>query len=171
MDLVELVIGAKSGRREDFAELVARFQHRIFAQALGRSGDRGEAEEITQETFVRAWRKLDDLREPAAFAGWLGQIASRVAADRGRDLARRRELGEAAASPSIGDPAAEGDEGSPELWGAVDALPADQREAFLLVHLEGLSYREVADQLGVPVSTVEGRVYTAKKSLREKVKP
>src|SRR5690349_1701085 len=146
MGLVELVLEARSGRREAFSDLVGRFQHRIFAQALGLAGNRSDAEEITQETFVRAWGRIADLREPAAFAGWLGSIASRVAADRGRDRARQKTLGEAA-SPYIGGLSGEGDDETQELWAAVQALPPDQREAFLLVHLEGLSYRDAAEQL------------------------
>lgn len=163
---MELVLEAKSGGREAFGGLVERYQGRIYAQALGLTGDRTEAEEIAQETFVRACERIGELREPGAFAGWLGSIVTRLAADRQRARARAgRPLSEAGhhAAPA-GAPAL------PELWEALQELSPDYREAFLLVHLEDLSYREAAEQIGVPLSTVEGRVYKAKQFLREKVR-
>src|SRR5258705_5921584 len=155
MGLVELVVDARAGKREAFADLVGQFQRRVYAQALGLVGERGEAEEIAQETFVRAWRHLDDLRDPSAFAGWLGSIVSRIAVD------HRRRVRAASPVPESAAPTARRSEEHEELWRAVKELAPEQREAFLLVHLEELSYREVADQVGVPVSTVEGRVYLA----------
>jgi RNA polymerase sigma-70 factor (ECF subfamily) len=159
-------------RRAEFGDWVERYQGRLYAQALGLLGDPVEAEESTQEAFVRAYVHRDELREPGAFLGWIATILSRIAADRRRGRAREKQALWSAESKS-GSPFPDpllADEESRRLWQAVAGLPEDYRTAFLLVHLEGLSYREVAEQLGVPVSTIEGRMYKAKQSLRERLK-
>ena len=162
----------RQDRRVVFGDWVQRYQGRIYTQALGLLGDPVEAEECAQEAFVRAYVHLAELREPGAFLGWVASILSRVAADRGRGRAReKRAPGSAGIEKGTRSPdSLLADEESRRLWQAVSGLQEDYRTAFLLVHLEGLSYREVAEQLGVPVSTVEGRMYKAKLSLRERLK-
>ena len=154
-----------------FAVLVERFQRRVYAQVLGLLGHPGDAEEATQETFVKAYEYWNTLRDPAAFPGWIGKIASRVATDQMRSSARHRsniQTEKCAGLPPL-DPVETG-ERSIALWQAVRELQIDYRTAFLLVHLEGLTYGEVADQLGIPLSTVEGRMYKARQILREKLR-
>lgn len=162
----------RQDRRVEFGDWVHRYQGRVYTQALGLLGDPVEAEECAQEAFVRAYVHLGELREPGAFLGWVASILSRVAADRGRGRAReKRAPGGAEIEKGTRSPdSLLVDEESRRLWQAVSELQEDYRTAFLLVHLEGLSYREVAEQLGVPVSTVEGRMYKAKQSLRERLK-
>jgi RNA polymerase sigma-70 factor (ECF subfamily) len=166
------MVDGREDRKLEFGDWVHRYQGRIYAQALGLLGDPVEAEECAQEAFVRAYLHLDELREPGAFLGWVATILGRVAADRGRGRAReKRSRGNA--GPERGTRSADSllaDEESRRLWRAVAGLQEDYRTAFLLVHLEGLSYRDVALQLGVPVSTVEGRMYKAKQFLRERLK-
>lgn len=161
-----LVLEAQAGNREAFATLVERFQGRLYAQALGILADPTEAEEAAQETIVRAFERIRNLREPSAFSTWLGRITATVSADR----LRGRKPSAATDGPAApGRDPVEADEDSRALWRAVRELQPDYRTAFLLVHLEDLSYREVAEQLDVPLSTVEGRVYMAKKLLRERI--
>jgi len=166
------MVDERQDRRVEFGDWVQRYQGRIYIQALGLLGDPVEAEECAQEAFVRAYLHLEDLRDPAAFVGWVASILSRVAADRGRGRAKeKRAHGGSEREEGIRTPdSLLADEESRRLWQAVSGLQEDYRTAFLLVHLEGLSYREVAEQLGVPVSTVEGRMYKAKQSLRERLK-
>jgi len=163
---VELIAEAQTGHREAFAELINRHQGRAFAQALGQVGDPHEAEEIVQEALVRAWQHLGSLRDPDAFPGWLGSIVSRIATDHFRSRRHPKPF----CNSGVITPTSLDEEESQRLWEAVRDLQPDYRTAFLLVHLEGLSYRDVAEQLGVPVSTVEGRVYKAKQILRGKVR-
>lgn len=168
MDEVELILEARTGGRAAFASLVAQWQGRVFAQALGLLGNRAEAEEAAQEAFARAWMRFDDLRDPAAFPGWIGRIVSRVALD---VLRRRRTSPTPEDRPApVSENPVEAGETSLILWSAVRELTPEYREAFLLVHLEEVSYREAAEQIGVPVSTIEGRVYQAKRILRQKVR-
>jgi len=164
---VELAIEARAGHKESFGILVERYQGRLFAQALGLLGRSDEAEEVTQETFVRAWQHLDDLRDTSAFAGWLGRIVANIATDRRRRrLHQPLEAAEHEPAPTGTSP----DDRAANLWSTIQQLSPEYREAFLLVHLENLSYREAAAQIGVPVSTIEGRVYKAKQFLRGKMR-
>lgn len=132
--------------------LVAHFQTQL-------RGNRAEAEDIVQEAFCLAWVKRDTLRDTAAFRSWLHTIARNVMLGRMR---KRTEL----ASDNL-DPAA--DTASPErqldaartvdrLREALADLPEEQREAVLLVRLQGLKFREAAEVLGVPENTVKTRV-------------
>ena len=168
---IQLLKGTETNSNPMFAALVERFQRRVYAQVLGLLGHPGDAEEATQETFVKAYEHWSTLRDPAAFPGWIGKIASRVATDRIRSTVRHRSSAqvEEYAGPHPFDPV-ETDERATALWQAVRDLQIDYRTAFLLVHLEGLTYGEVADQLGVPLSTVEGRMYKARQILREKLR-
>src|SRR5438876_2086334 len=85
-----LVTRAQAGDRQAYGELVARFQNAVYAIALGRVHDATEAQELTQEVFVHAMRKLPQLRDARCFAGWLRQITVRMAINRltRRGLAR-----------------------------------------------------------------------------------
>src|SRR3954467_10381648 len=78
----ELVLRAQTGARVAFGELVRRFQGAVFAAALTKLRDAGEAQELAQEVFVHAMRKLPQLRDPRCFAGWLRRITTRMAINR-----------------------------------------------------------------------------------------
>ena len=78
-ELTRLVVRAQKGNREAFGELFVRFEKHVLAIALRRIGDYGEAQELTQDVFIQAMKKLDQLRVPEAFPGWLRSIAHRMA--------------------------------------------------------------------------------------------
>ena len=142
----------------------------VFAVALRALGDRGLAEEVTQQVFVKAWRAagvVDDSRE---LAPWLAAIARRTAID-----VRRRESLRAGAPLDVvapDDPAMvttpESVESMYETWEvreAVGELPDDEREVVRLQHFEGMTHGQIADQLGVAVGTVKSRSFRAHKRL------
>ena len=81
-EITVLVERAKTGDREAYGELVTRFQSSVYAMALSRVRDPLEAQELAQDVFVHAMRKLPQLREPRAFAGWLRKITARMAINR-----------------------------------------------------------------------------------------
>ena len=144
-------------------QLVRLHQAGVRAFAYGLLGDRALAEDIAQEAFLRAWRGLGKLRGDAAFATWLYTIARRVAMDEVRRPAMRTVPVEEVADladRSAGDPVLRGD-----LERALQALEPAQREAFLLVAVLGLSYREVGAMAGCPAGTVASRVFRARTRL------
>src|SRR6188508_3092078 len=108
-EVTELVRLAQTGDRVAFGELVERFQGAVYAMALTRVRDPGEAQELAQEVFVHAMRKLPQLRDPRCFAGWLRKITARMAINR---LTRRGPVG--CGDPALLDTVAGNVEGPPE---------------------------------------------------------
>jgi RNA polymerase sigma-70 factor (ECF subfamily) len=166
----ELVAHCLRGRREAFSELVLRHQQMVYSVARGMLGDPHGAEDLAQEAFLHAYQALPGYRAEGKFPAWLRTIVTRLCLNHRRD--RRREvawdhLEEHPASLTDG----------PERWleewerrgevrRAVDSLPPDYRAVIVLRYLEDLSYHEIAQHLGVPVSTIETRLHRAKKQLR-----
>lgn len=170
-DLAILVRRAQAGDREAFGELVEQFQRTVHAICLRRLGNPSEALELTQEVFLHVLRRLDQLREPERFAGWLRQVAVRMAINRGT----RRNL-----PPSVETSVLEGAgeqreapldelisrERAHRLWEALERLKPIDREALVAFYIHGHSLIEIADQLCVPVGTVKRRLHTARKRLK-----
>jgi RNA polymerase sigma-70 factor (ECF subfamily) len=154
-----------------FAGLVRQHARAVFGVVFRRVGDRVMAEDLSQETFLRAWRARDSFRgEPEAIRGWLCAIASNVARDHVRALRRRPREEEAAFIdiPSSGeDPAAyaEAADSLVRLREALAELPSNQREMFLLRERDGLSYKEIAGVLDCPIGTVMSGLARAREHL------
>ena len=170
-DLGLLVRQAQAGDRSAFGELVEQFQRTVHAICLRKLGNPSEALELTQEVFLHVLRRLDQLREPERFAGWLRQVAVRMAINR----ATRRSL-----PPSVETSVLEGagDQGEApidelisrerahRLWEALDRLKPIDRESLVSFYINGHSLIEIADELGVPIGTVKRRLHTARKRLK-----
>jgi RNA polymerase sigma-70 factor (ECF subfamily) len=159
-----LVRRVLDGDTAAFTTLVDRHAAACTRFATRMLGNREDAEDATQETFLRAYRSLARYEERQAFRTWLFQILI----NRCRTAAVRRERrhrmflvdDDAVASASV-RPAAEASDLRAELQRVVDALDPDQREAFLLKHVEQLSYDEMAAATGVGVSALKMRVKRA----------
>jgi RNA polymerase sigma-70 factor (ECF subfamily) len=140
----------------------------VYGVARRVVGSAALADEVVQETFVKAWRAAASFESGRDPAPWLATIAKRTAIDvvRREKSSRRRPLGDDdAATMGAVDPDLER---SDDVWAvrhAVDQLPPDERDVVLLQHLEGLSHEEVAATLGVPVGTVKSRSFRAHKRL------
>lgn len=163
MDEAALVRAARNGDREAFMRLVREHQAGVRAFAHGLLGDRVAAEDIAQETFLRAWRGLSAFRGESAFATWLYAIARRAALDEIRRPTLKTVPAEQATQQAdwrAGDPALRSD-----LERALQALATAQREAFLLVVVLGLSYQEAGGMTGCPAGTVASRVFRARTRL------
>jgi RNA polymerase sigma-70 factor (ECF subfamily) len=170
-DLAVLVRRAQRGDREAFGELVEQFQPTVYAIALRRLANASDAMELTQEVFLHVLRRIGQLREPERFAGWLRQVAVRMAINR----ATRR-----VAPPSVEAGILEGAsvradepldqlisrERAERLWEALGRLKALDREALDAFYIRGHSLLEIAEMLGVPLGTVKRRLHTARKRLR-----
>ena len=162
-DLVEIA----SGDLEAFGELVRRHQDFVYGAALRVVRNPVLAEDVAQEAFVRAYKALPDFRGQAQVRSWLYRIATNLALNA---VSRRREypqrsLPEVAARRS---PERETELAMmrDDLESAIAELPTDQREALVLREFEGLSYREIADRLELPLNTVRTRILRARRSLR-----
>jgi RNA polymerase sigma factor (sigma-70 family) len=162
-----------------FEALVVTHQRLVFGLALRVVGDRGDAEEVAQDTFARAYHALAgyDAERVAAMRlrPWLARIALNLARNRVRRRpppARPLDDGDgqplAVAAPAAAEPAAVAERHRElDFWaGLLDRLPRGQREAVVLRHVEGLPYEEVAEVLGRPVGTVKTHVHRGVRQLR-----
>jgi len=172
----ELVHLARAGNRGAYNELIRRYQRSIWGLACLLVDDRFEAEDLTQEAFLRAWLNLDLLSDPAKFAPWLRRIVFGVSIDWLRvfrpDLYRLTDLktelklsGESAHTESALQ-RLEAIELRQRIWDAVERLPARYRLPLTLFHLDGLSHSKVAEALGVSVSTSRSLVTRARQKLQ-----
>ena len=171
-----LIERARGGDREAFSVLVSRHASVILSAAWRIVGERAEAEDVAQETFLAAFRALPGFRAESRFATWLYRIAVNKCRDRLRARAARPEV---EATPGDSAPEAVGEtveHRSPEevllqrqrassLEQAIRRLPELYREAFVLRHVEGLSYEDMSQALGVDGSTLRMRVYKARAQL------
>lgn len=160
---------ADSGNDDLAAALYQEFGRPLLAFVLTlTAGDRQWAEDVVQETLIRAWRNADKLdREPEMLRAWLHTVARRIVIDGWRSRqARPREV-EEAAPDSVGVP----DESDRTLsamvvYEALRNLTPEQREAVLQTYLRDRTVNEVATALGVPPGTVKSRIYHAVRALR-----
>ncbi|MCZ2404009.1 RNA polymerase sigma factor SigE [Paenarthrobacter sp. Z7-10] len=154
-------------------EVVTNHSAKVFRLAYRLTGNKYDAEDLTQEVFVRVFRSLANFK-PGTLDGWLHRITTNLFLDQARRKTRIRfdALGEDAESRLPGrDP---GPERSFEfnnldldVQAALEALPPDFRAAVVLCDLEGLSYDEVAEALGVKLGTVRSRIHRGRTMLRE----
>jgi RNA polymerase sigma factor (sigma-70 family) len=142
----------------------------VYAVAYRVLGDRGLAEEATQQTFVKAWRAAQSFDERRELGPWLAAIARRVAIDVYRREATRSA--DPIESVPAGDPALlaapQSAEAIYDVWEvrqAVAELPADEQEVVRLQHLDGFTHTQIAERLGVAVGTVKSRSFRAHKRL------
>ncbi len=169
----ELVRRAQAGDRAAFDRLAGRYRAALRAMAFLRTGDRDAAQDLAQEALTRAWEALPTLREPGAFLPWLKRIAARACLSWHRparpgtvslDGERLSRLPADAALQPLAVLLAR--ERQRALRQALASLPDANRVALLMHVWEGASYEEIAAFTGVAVTTVEGRLYRARKQLR-----
>jgi RNA polymerase sigma-70 factor (ECF subfamily) len=163
-----LVSDARSGDVRAFASLVDAYYARCLRFALHMLSNRGDAEEAVQDTFVRLYRALARYREEESFEPWLFRILAnrcRTAGARARRHALLVEYGQVPDRPSVARHDAE-IAWREEIEVALRALPIDQREAFLMRHVEGLSYEDMAVATGAGISALKMRVKRACDALR-----
>ncbi|MGH9024729.1 MAG: sigma-70 family RNA polymerase sigma factor, partial [Acidimicrobiia bacterium] len=154
-----LLVAAGAGDRDALEAAVRASQADVWRLARNLVGD-ADADDVTQETFVRAWRALPGYRAEASGRTWLLAIARRTCADALRRRYRRRRTDQRARTDAAPSPPS--DPGVIEL---VAKLEPDRREAFVLTQLLGCSYAEAAEVCGVPVGTIRSRVARARDDL------
>ena len=172
----EIVLRVRSGDTRPFSELVERYQDRVFGLALRFTGDRGEAEEIAQEVFLKAFRGLSSFRGDSQISTWIHRITGNQCIDWQRKKKRKRatsapleeglEIPDERESP---ERAFAQSEEARVVSAAVASLPARYRDVVSLYYEDGRTYEQIGERLHVPVKTVETRLYRARKLLRERL--
>lgn len=159
----QLLLRARAGDEMCLAAWIRGNQREVW-RFCAHLVDRGAADDLTQETFVRAWRALPDFRGDASARTWLLSIARRVCADALRSRTRRRRLRDAVTGASselhVPDHA-----GHQALWELLLHLEPDRRAAFVLTNVIGLSYVEASAVCDCPVGTIRSRVARARAEL------
>jgi len=157
----ELVTASVGGDRAAYAELVRRHSRRVFAVCLGVLGTFEDAEDMSQEAFVKGFTRLGELREPGQFGGWVAKIARNLSVDYVRREVRGREL----AAENYANPPAR-DASHEDLHEAVAGLPEKYRLALVLYYFEGKSTESVARELDISPAGVLTRLSRARRDLR-----
>lgn len=183
-DLVRL---AGSGDKEAFRELVERYQRRVLAVVMGMLHDREAALEVTQETFIKAFRSIGRFKGDASFYTWIYRIAVNLAIDHQRREWRRpaadstRNAGDGQTEDLLDrigdeDPRADPFEATKDselrarVLEAIDELTPDHKAVILLRELEGLSYEEISRVMQCSKGTVMSRLHYARKKLQARLK-
>lgn len=180
-----LVERVRDGDKQAFDLLVAKYQRRLMRLLSRIVHDPAEAEDVVQETFIKAYRALRHFRGDSAFYTWLYRIGINTAKNFLATQGRR--------TPTSTDADTEQAEGfydgehlrdinTPESMlaskqiaqtvnAAMDALPVDLRTAIALREIEGLSYEEISDIMACPIGTVRSRIFRAREVIAEKLRP
>lgn len=173
----DLLARARSGDLAAFEEIVGRYQRRVYGVAYRIVRRHDVADDVAQETFMRAHRALDTFDVARPFGPWICRIAANLAINHVRSPQfREEELPEGHAempAPAAGSPLARvlDREARAVLDAAMARLPAEQRAVFALRVVEELSYKEIAEALDISIGTVMSRLSRAREKLREALLP
>ena len=165
----KLVVRCQQGDRDAFAPLYEQFKGSIHTLAYHMLGNRADADEATQETFLAAWRSIGSFRFDAEFGTWLYRLAVNVCLERVRREGRRRALRDQGAEMirvATTAARAEAGEAGADVRTALARLDPTYRACVILRDLQGLSYQDIAETLGVPIGTVRSRIARGRDGLR-----
>ena len=181
----ELVVRAQTGDMKAFEQLFGKYQRKLGRLLSRFVHDHAEIEDMTQETFIKAYRALPAFRGESAFYTWLYRIGINTAKNalmaKGRRAPTSAEFN-SEDTESFDDAEALHDINTPErllhskqigetVHAAMDALPEELRNAIVLREIEGLSYEEIASEMNCPVGTVRSRIFRAREAVAEKLRP
>lgn len=173
-DTAELVRRFREGSEEAFEDLVARFTPRLYALAARALGSAEAAEEAVQESWVRIYNRVGELKDAESFPGWATRVTLSRVNDEFRSRARERAAREgltglrsAQGEPAAEMPALEREDLGRVLRDAMASLDSAHRDVFVMREIEGLPHAEIARALGIPEGTVWSRLSYARRSLRE----
>ncbi|HEX5755082.1 MAG TPA: RNA polymerase sigma factor RpoE [Arenimonas sp.] len=181
---LSLVKRVQQGDNSAFDLLVRKYQHRIAAVVSRYIADHGECQDVVQDSFIRAYRALAGFRGDAQFYTWLYRIAVNTAKNHLVALKRRppgTDVDAIEAEQYAGNGRMQ-DSDTPEhellrqeieqtVAATVEALPEELRQAITLREVEGLSYEEIAQQMGCPIGTVRSRIFRAREAIDVRLRP
>ena len=150
----------------EFDEFYQGSRHRVVTFLYALTSDRGEAQDVAQEAYARAYQRFRQLRDRERFRAWIVRMTWRLALDRQRGERRRITREQHVAPAPITDTTV-ADERAALLWQAIDALPEKLRMVTVLAGIEGHDMREVGALLGLPEGTVKSRLFEARRRMKE----
>ncbi|MEZ0229846.1 MAG: RNA polymerase sigma factor [Planctomycetota bacterium] len=168
----ELVALSQKGDRAAFGVLCERYYSMVSILAYQKIRNRTDAEDLVQESFVRAYRAIESLREGEKFPGWLYRITLKICLDHLRKVNRRDSMvsldedTHGSAAPEVPASELEAREEHSKVSAAIGKLPDKYRLVITLRFIDKKSYREIADQLGEPDGTIANRIHRAVKMLQ-----
>jgi len=172
--VADLVRAAQSGDRDAFGKLFERYRPGIVALAMRRVRNADEAEELAQDVFIQAMQKIDQLRVPEAFGGWLRRIVHRMAINR---MTRTRSalacdpetLEATCLANGAPDELAEDREQAAAIRDSIDRLGALDQQTLTAFYLQSKSLIEMSDEFDAPVGTIKRRLHVARKRLAKEM--
>ena len=170
----DLVARAQAGDQTAFRELYRQHAGRVYALCLRLTGNAGDAEERTQDVFVRLWDKLRSFRGESAFTSWLHRLAVNVVLNERRTTKRREQRVMPTEDPEdVGAqhaaPVHDSSGLSIDLERAIGELPDGAREVFVLFDIEGYGHADIAALVGIAEGTSKAQLFRARQLLREKL--
>lgn len=183
----QLVARALEGDLPSFERLVARYQNKIMGYAARMLSDREEAEDVTQEVFIKAYRSLDSFRGESSFSTWIYRIATNLCIDRLRKKKRSpqqaysldepmdkdeekgsREIPDVSTEPTR---SIEKEELRARVREMVAEMPEKLRAVLIMCDMQGMAYEDIAKVLNCPVGTVKSRLFHARADLGRRLRP
>jgi RNA polymerase sigma-70 factor (ECF subfamily) len=171
---IPVIEAIRTGDPYAFREFVDRHHRWVRGVIFAVLGKRDRLDDVAQQVWAGAWQRIGELREPQAWRPWLYRLARNAAIDAGRDASRRRRRTRTLAEEPVASRAATAPdrevlsgERREAVRRAIAALPALYREPFVMRHLSGWSYQQIAEVLKMPVDSVETRLVRARRLLRE----
>ena len=165
----DLVLRTRRGEVEAFGEVVTRYQQSVFNVCYRMLGERMEAEDLTQETFLRAYEKLGTFDVERPFGPWIRRVATNLCLNHIQgQKPESYELDEERDQSSVHDPQEpesilQGEQSAEAVRNAILSLPAHYRAVIELRHYQEMSYSEIAQTLGLPLSDVKSHLYRARR--------
>jgi len=174
---LELMQRARRGDHAAFQELVDRHAGALYGAALSLTGNAADAEELLQETWTGAWEGAGRFEERSSVKTWLTRILIRQSARHHRSRRARRssslhevsEASKALMSAPEGLSSAEAAQVRADVAAVLDMLSPEHRQVIVLREFQGLTYEEMAEVLGVPIGTVESRLFRAREELKKRL--
>lgn len=166
----------RGGDRCAFAEFVRRHNEWVRGVVFGVLGRPDAIDDVSQQVWTAVWQRIGELRTTQSWRSWLYRLARNAAVDAGRETSRQRARLKVLAAESVTEGVAPAEtplvqkERQREVLAAIGGLPPLYREPFVLRHMNGWNYQQIAEALGMPVDSIETRLVRARRLLRDALK-